>query len=289
MAGRQDGRIEKGQRIGSAISARAWNRAQDAADVVLGVAPSLMAGPGSMPVSGAVEMLLRNDGTEEIDAYTVVEITGVANQRANASIDANYQKAFDPVPILTGAMPASVSNQNYGVAMHAFGVGEIGRVAIAGVVPCMVNARRSGILNASPATHSFAIASPGVPYLVSSPTGSSRILYGISAGLCMVHLHSGVDYLLAVPSGTWNVNTKQQCRLVTEITLTDGGVDYSYNSGPLVDVWNFLGRVQPNEICIVSRCNTDKLILVQSRGFTPITYNQRVDALNTRVTALENA
>jgi len=34
-----DGRIEKGQRLGSAISARAWNRAQDAADIVLGVRP----------------------------------------------------------------------------------------------------------------------------------------------------------------------------------------------------------------------------------------------------------
>ena len=32
-----DGRIEKGQRLSSAISARAWNRAQDAADRVLGV------------------------------------------------------------------------------------------------------------------------------------------------------------------------------------------------------------------------------------------------------------
>lgn len=36
-----DGRIEKGQRIASAISARAWNRAQDAADIVLGVRPGV--------------------------------------------------------------------------------------------------------------------------------------------------------------------------------------------------------------------------------------------------------
>ena len=41
--GRPDGRIEKGQRLGSAISARAWNRAQDAADVVLGVTPGFSA------------------------------------------------------------------------------------------------------------------------------------------------------------------------------------------------------------------------------------------------------
>jgi hypothetical protein len=45
---RPDGRIEKGQRLGSAISARAWNRAQDAADVVLGVRPGFEAGSLSL-------------------------------------------------------------------------------------------------------------------------------------------------------------------------------------------------------------------------------------------------
>ena len=44
---RPDGRIEKGQRLGSAISARAWNRAQDAADVVLGVTPGFEVTPAS--------------------------------------------------------------------------------------------------------------------------------------------------------------------------------------------------------------------------------------------------
>jgi hypothetical protein len=33
---RQDGRIEPGQKLSKAISARAWNRAQEAADIVLG-------------------------------------------------------------------------------------------------------------------------------------------------------------------------------------------------------------------------------------------------------------
>jgi hypothetical protein len=45
---RPDGRIEKGQRLGSAISARAWNRAQDAADHVLGVRPGFEAGSLSL-------------------------------------------------------------------------------------------------------------------------------------------------------------------------------------------------------------------------------------------------
>lgn len=42
---RQDGRIEQGQSLKSAISARAWNRAQDAADIVLGQRYGFAAGP----------------------------------------------------------------------------------------------------------------------------------------------------------------------------------------------------------------------------------------------------
>jgi hypothetical protein len=41
---RNDGRVEKGQSIRSAFSAKAWNRAQDAADIVLGVQPSTAVG-----------------------------------------------------------------------------------------------------------------------------------------------------------------------------------------------------------------------------------------------------
>jgi len=36
MPRRPDGRIDPGQKLATAISARAWNRAQDAADIVLG-------------------------------------------------------------------------------------------------------------------------------------------------------------------------------------------------------------------------------------------------------------
>lgn len=43
---RNDGRIEPGQKLSSAISARAWNRAQDAADRVLGVGTGMTATAG---------------------------------------------------------------------------------------------------------------------------------------------------------------------------------------------------------------------------------------------------
>lgn len=43
MPSRRDGRIEPGQPLASAISARAWNRAQDAADEILGQRPGFSA------------------------------------------------------------------------------------------------------------------------------------------------------------------------------------------------------------------------------------------------------
>jgi transcription elongation factor len=47
MPTRRDGRIEPGQPLKTAISAAAWNRAQDAADVVLGQRPGVTAPPGA--------------------------------------------------------------------------------------------------------------------------------------------------------------------------------------------------------------------------------------------------
>jgi hypothetical protein len=51
---RQDGRIEQGQSLKSAISARAWNRAQDAADIVLGQRYGLKEGTGVAAGPGAL-------------------------------------------------------------------------------------------------------------------------------------------------------------------------------------------------------------------------------------------
>jgi len=56
MGKRQDGRIEPGQKLSGAISARAWNRAQDAADIVLGE----RTGFGAEPGAGLPERLFRS-------------------------------------------------------------------------------------------------------------------------------------------------------------------------------------------------------------------------------------
>lgn len=59
---RNDGRVEKGQSIRSAFSAKAWNRAQDAADIVLGVQPGVEAWPLSTMRLPCVRAVLRDKG-----------------------------------------------------------------------------------------------------------------------------------------------------------------------------------------------------------------------------------
>jgi hypothetical protein len=58
------GRVEKGQSLRSAFSARAWNRAQDAADIVLGARPGIEAVNGLTSTLPKLEAVFR--------AYTAV-------------------------------------------------------------------------------------------------------------------------------------------------------------------------------------------------------------------------
>lgn len=76
--GRPDGRIEKGQSLNRAISARAWNRAQDAADVVLGVRPGFSApGVSLTPYAIVVAVKLTSPPTVNYPYVGVpIKITG---------------------------------------------------------------------------------------------------------------------------------------------------------------------------------------------------------------------
>jgi hypothetical protein len=66
---RPDGRVEPGQRISSAFSARAWNRAQDAADVVLGARTSVSVDGVRLPMSPWVVVYAQPDvGTPRFGA-----------------------------------------------------------------------------------------------------------------------------------------------------------------------------------------------------------------------------
>lgn len=94
-----DGRIEKGQRLSTAISARAWNRAQDAADIVLGVRPGVAAAE-QMYSQPYVSALVNIDNATEEYPHG-----GVCIELLDAAWDA-------PAGNVSGAFPSAIARAN---------------------------------------------------------------------------------------------------------------------------------------------------------------------------------
>jgi hypothetical protein len=105
---RQDGRIEQGQSLKSAISARAWNRAQDAADIVLGQRYGLKegtgvaAGPGALVVPCNVSTTVQNVSVGhvvKITASGATRVPTVSDQTAVASVSTLEAQVIQPVTV----------------------------------------------------------------------------------------------------------------------------------------------------------------------------------------------
>lgn len=127
---RPDGRIEPGQPIRDAISARAWNRAQDAADLVLGEQGGVTAGVGS-PVLKPYTWAYCKPSVA-VARWGIVAITGVAiTPTSDDTADAT--KSFQDTPVLTGGTPSATTTA-WGVAVEPIESGKIGRLAVSGVV-----------------------------------------------------------------------------------------------------------------------------------------------------------
>lgn len=133
---RPDGRIEKGQRLSTAISARAWNRAQEAADRVLGTQPGFAADGGGDVSAPYTWVYAKNSTGSTVNRWGVMAITGV---EITPTSDANAAatKQFESLPVLTGGTPSATTTA-WCVAIEPIESNKIGRVAVAGVVQCKV-------------------------------------------------------------------------------------------------------------------------------------------------------
>jgi hypothetical protein len=116
---RNDGRIEKGQRLSSAISARAWNRAQQAADIVLGVEPGVSATPGPVEPSRVVVPCLVSSSKDDITVGHVVKITACS---AYDIPDESHATRCPAAHSLTGEIIEPVSLGDYAKAKVQLGV-----------------------------------------------------------------------------------------------------------------------------------------------------------------------
>jgi hypothetical protein len=126
---RPDGRIEPGQPLRGAISARAWNRAQDAADLVLGANPGTAGVPGSTVLKPYTWAFCQPSVT--VARWGVLAITGVAITPTSSSGGATA--SFEEMPVLTGGTPSATTTA-WCVAVEPIESGKIGKVAVGGVV-----------------------------------------------------------------------------------------------------------------------------------------------------------
>lgn len=127
---RPDGRIEAGQPLRGAISARAWNRALDAADMVLGAGTGFAAGVGPAGNKPYTSVLCQSSVT--VARWGILAITGLAIT-PTSSASAAETKSFEEQPIVTGGTPSATTTA-WCVAVEPIQAGKIGLVAVGGVV-----------------------------------------------------------------------------------------------------------------------------------------------------------
>lgn len=127
---RNDGRIEPGQRLNGAISARAWNRMMDASDIVHGDRFSVTAGTPSTGEKPYTWVWCKPSVT--VARWGVLAIAGVEVSPTATESD-TATKTFQDSPVVTGGTPSATTTA-WGVAVEPIASGAIGRLAVAGVV-----------------------------------------------------------------------------------------------------------------------------------------------------------
>jgi len=126
---RPDGRLDPGEPL--RVSARAWNRAQDAADIVLGLNSGVKGFPNQSSPAPFVWVLGKNTTSGTIDRFACLsiaglEVTPVEDEDDKSTID------FLRGPVLSCGSPTA--GGTVVVAIDPIKPGKIGRVAVAGVV-----------------------------------------------------------------------------------------------------------------------------------------------------------
>lgn len=172
---RPDGRLEPGQPLRGAISARAWNRAIDAADVVLGDRYGVggeSGGGGLKPYTWAYCKSSVSVARWGVLAITGVDITPTSTEGDTAT------RSFQDCPVLTGGTPSATTTA-WCVAVEPIASGKIGRVAVAGVVQCK--------LSVGDSSHAFARAKASTSELETATSGEGLILWK-GAGWALVRL-----------------------------------------------------------------------------------------------------
>lgn len=136
-----NGRIYPGQPLRSAISARAWNRAQDAADIVLGSAPQITT-DNPQPFRYCIVGVMQLDSDHEEADYpigTAFEIKGWKSPSTSGSdrrlIKHLVGRVAVPSTLVEYESPATIFPKPFGVSIEPIkATATAVRVAVSGLV-----------------------------------------------------------------------------------------------------------------------------------------------------------
>lgn len=132
---RTDGRIEPGQKLSTAISARAWNRAQQAADVVLGAGTGATGDATQNGFAPYTWVYAKNGTGSTIARWSVQSITGFEiTPTSSESAAATTQFLSMPCVTLGARSSSSDTAKAWCVALEPIESNKLGRVAVSGVV-----------------------------------------------------------------------------------------------------------------------------------------------------------
>jgi hypothetical protein len=208
MPSRRDGRVEPGQPLRTAFSASAWNRAQDAADVVLGQRPGFGAGALGGRGSPYTALPCKNTTASAVARWGVLAISGLEITPSGSTGPATSQ--FESMPVLRGGTPTTSTGDQFVIAVEPIAAGAIGMVAVDGVVQTKVESRSVAHQTAGTkaSTTELVTGTPGAAVLWrESGTGAGKwALVRIGAGV------SGTVRLGTI-SATW---TKGNTATVTQ-------------------------------------------------------------------------
>jgi hypothetical protein len=170
-----NGRVNPGQKLTTAFSARAWNRAQDAADIVLGDRGGLAEAAGARTGRALSIIKVYNNSGQTVPIHGVLSLsapfpspaggqltgTGVADARA---------RQFHEALTMIGVSPTANSSR-FCVTLEPIAHLSIGRAAVAGVIACKVKLPTSG-------TFFYAITRQGdATQLLAASCGPVRLLW----------------------------------------------------------------------------------------------------------------
>ena len=244
---RPDGRIEKGQRLSSAISARAWNRAQEAADRVLGVTPGAEDGAFQDLALPYHWVYAVNKGDETMSRFSVVKLE---NQEITEGweVDQNFVnektpgvvfKAY-PIEYTTADTSTNWDLVTYAIPLEPIPKDGCGRVAVSGVCYALLDLVDDAHKFATPRNHS------SNDRLRSSPSGPFRILgtcvpapsEGDTRQLAIVQFRTGETATIVVLDDVpWEKNQFKTFRLGqgNSSTYNDGTRSELFDPGAALD------------------------------------------------------